>query len=194
MAAAGRDPDRVYVLQGISPIIGGTDAEARAERERLEALIPEATGLSFLSDYFPGVDFEGLTLDDRAKDAGLDRLELDKSDYRKHRPVIARDNPTLREVYSLLTGSFSDDGLVGTPEKIADTLERWFAERAADGFMLMAPSLPGGLERFVDGVVPILQRRGLFRTEYEGATLREHLGLPAPENRYARQPRAESRK
>lgn len=58
MAAAGRDPDRVYVLQGISPIIGGTDAEARAERERLEALIPEATGLSFLSDYFPGVDFE----------------------------------------------------------------------------------------------------------------------------------------
>jgi FMN-dependent oxidoreductase, nitrilotriacetate monooxygenase family len=187
VAAAGRNPEQVHVLQGIMPIIGSTEQEARDKRNRLEALIPEETGVEFLSDYFRGyVDFAGFTLDDRARDAGLDRLEMPKTDYLKHRPVIARENPTLREVYSLLTGSFSGDDLVGTPERIADTLERWFKGRAADGFMLMAPSLPDGLEDFVDRVVPILQKRGLLRTDYEGSTLREHLGLPVPANRYAR--------
>ncbi|RUS42428.1 LLM class flavin-dependent oxidoreductase [Cohnella sp. AR92] len=187
VAAAGRNPDQVHILQGIMPIIGSTEQEARDKKARLESLIPEETGLGFLADYFRGyADFDGLRLEDRAKDAGLDRLEMAKTDYRKHQPIIARENPTLREVYSLLTGSFSGDELVGTPERIADTLETWFRGRAADGFMLMAPSLPDGLEDFVDQVVPILQQRGLFRTEYEGSTLREHLGLPVPENRYAR--------
>ncbi|WP_027094045.1 LLM class flavin-dependent oxidoreductase [Cohnella thermotolerans] len=185
VAAAGRSPDDVVVLQGISPVIGRTEREAREKLELLESLITEETGLSFLSDYFPGVDFSGFTLDSRAAEVGLDRLELNKSDYRKHQPVIARENPTLRQVYSLLTGSFSGDPFVGTPEKIADTLEEWFVERAADGFMLMAPQQPEGLEEFVDLVIPILQERGLFRTEYEGATLRENLGLKRPANRFA---------
>ncbi|QAY66988.1 LLM class flavin-dependent oxidoreductase [Paenibacillus protaetiae] len=185
VAAAGRNPEQVYILQGISPIIGSTDEEAREKRNQLESLIPEETGIGFLSDYFHGfADLSGFSLDDRAKDAGLDRLPMTKTDYLKHQPIISRINPTLREVYSLLTGSFSGDHLVGTPEKIADTLEHWFRHRAADGFMLMAPSLPDGLEDFVDHVVPILQKRGLFRTEYEGTTLREHLGLPFPVNRY----------
>lgn len=186
VASLGRNPDEVYILQGVSPIIGRTDEEARTKLKQLESLITEETGIGFLSDYFKGVDFSGVTLDSRAKDVGLDRLEETKSDYKKHQPVIARENPKLREVYSLLTGSFSGDHLVGTPVKIADTLERWFSERAADGFMLMAPSLPDGLEDFVDRVVPILQERGLFRQDYEGDTLRDHIGLPIPPNRYAR--------
>ncbi|XID92719.1 LLM class flavin-dependent oxidoreductase [Paenibacillaceae bacterium WGS1546] len=185
VAEAGRNPDDVYVLQGISPIIGRTDEEAREKQKRLEALITEETGIAFLADYFKGVDFAGRTLDSRASELGLGRLDETKSDYLKHRLVIEREDPTLREVYSLLTGSFSGDGFVGTPATIADTLERWFTERAADGFMLMAPSLPDGLEDFVDQVVPILQRRGLFRKEYEGDTLREHIGLPIPANRFA---------
>ncbi|MEC0246473.1 LLM class flavin-dependent oxidoreductase [Paenibacillus chitinolyticus] len=187
VASFGRSPDEVVILQGIFPVIGRTQEEADEKYRRLESYISEETGFSFLQDYFPGVDFAGLTLESRAADAGLDRLDLDKSDYRKHRPVIARENPTLREVYSLLTGSFSREGWVGTPEKIADTLEEWFTERAADGFMLTAPLLPDGLDDFVEEVVPLLQQRGLFRTEYAGDTLREHLGLRVPENRYARE-------
>lgn len=185
VVAAGRAEEDVVILQGISPIIGRTEREAKEKLETLESLITEETGLSFLSDYFPGVDFRGVTLDSRAADVGLDRLEFNKSDYKKHQPVIARENPTLRQVYSLLTGSFSGDHLVGTPDRIADTLQEWFEDRAADGFMLMAPQQPEGIEEFVDLVVPILQERGLFRTEYEGATLRENLGLKIPENRFA---------
>ncbi|MCC3376162.1 LLM class flavin-dependent oxidoreductase [Cohnella sp. REN36] len=184
VASFGRSPDDVYILQGISPVIGATEAEARAKLSALESLISEETGFGFLRDYFPGVDFTGLTLDARASEAGLGELDLAKSDYKKHKAVISRENPTLRQVYSLLTGSFSGDHLVGTPEKIANTLEEWFLDRAADGFMLMAPQLPDGLEDFVDHVVPILQARGLFRTEYEGSTLREHFHLPHPTTRY----------
>lgn len=186
-ASFGRSPDEVVILQGIFPVIGSTQEEADEKYRQLESYISEETGFSFLRDYFPGVDFTGLTLESRAADAGLDRLRLDKSDYRKHQPVIARENPTLREVYSLLTGSFSREDWVGTPEKIADTLEEWFTEHAADGFMLMAPLLPDGLHDFVEEVVPLLQQRGLFRTEYTGDTLREHLGLRLPGNRYVRE-------
>ncbi|OXS61810.1 monooxygenase [Cohnella sp. CIP 111063] len=185
VAEAGRNPDDVYVLQGISPIIGRTEEEAREKQKRLESLITEETGIGFLSDYFKSVDFTGYTLDHRANDFGLGQLDEGKSDYKKHQLVIARENPTLRQVYSLLTGSFSGDGFVGTPDKIADTLERWFTEGAADGFMLMSPVLPDGLEDFVEHVVPLLQRRGLFREDYEGSTLREHIGLPMPPNRFA---------
>ncbi|WP_042170364.1 LLM class flavin-dependent oxidoreductase [Paenibacillus gorillae] len=184
-AATGRSPEDVYILQGISPIIAESDEAAKAKLRQLEALITDEQGIGFLSDYFRTVDFSGFTLESRAVDVGLDRVDESKSDYKKHQPVIARENPTLREVYSLLTGSFSGDHLVGSPEKIADTLEYWFQERAADGFMLMAPLLPDGLDDFVNLVVPILQERGLFRTEYEGSTLREHFGLPKPANRFS---------
>lgn len=185
VAAAGRSADDVYILQGISPVIAETEEAAKRKLKQLESYITEETGIGFLSDYFPSVDFTGATLDSRAADFGLDRLPETKSDYIKHRPVIAKENPTLREVYSLLTGSFSSEHFVGTPEKIADTLETWFTERAADGFMLMAPLLPQGLEDFVEHVVPLLQQRGLFRTEYEGSTLRDHFHLPKPQNRFA---------
>ncbi|MGG1314519.1 LLM class flavin-dependent oxidoreductase [Cohnella laeviribosi] len=185
VAAAGRNPDDVYILQGISPVIGATEEEARAKRKELEALLPEETIIGFLADYFKEVDFSRFTADTTAREAGLDTIQAANPDYRKHQPVIARENPTLREIYSLIIGSFSGDSFVGTPEKIASSLEKWFLEGAADGFMLMAPALPEGLEVFVDRVVPLLQERGLFRSEYEGRTLREHLGLPIPVNRHA---------
>lgn len=183
-AQFGRSPDDIYILQGISPIIGDTEELARAKLRQLESYITEEQGIGFLSDYFKEVDFTGFTLQSHAREVGIDQLPLTKSDYKKHQPVIARENPTLREVYSLLTGSFSGDHLVGTPEKIANTLEQWFHKKAADGFMLMAPLLPDGLEDFVNKVVPILQQRGLVRHEYEGSTLREHFGLAKPDNRF----------
>ncbi|WP_080834468.1 LLM class flavin-dependent oxidoreductase [Cohnella massiliensis] len=185
VASFGRNPDNVYILQGIAPVIGATDEEAQAKKKRLEALLPDETILGFLADYFKELDFSRFTPETTAAEAGLDTLQAANPDYRKHQPVIARENPTLREIYSLIIGSFSGDHLVGTPEKIADTLEQWFLGGAADGFMLMAPALPEGLDDFVNGVVPILQARGLFRLEYEGSTLREHFSLPVPPNRFS---------
>lgn len=185
-ASYGRHPDDVYILQGISPVIGSTEEEARAKKRQLESLLADETVLGFLSDYFKEIDFGKFTPDTTAAEAGLDTLRAANPDYKKHQPIIARENPTLREVYSLIIGSFSGDHLVGTPEKIADSLEKWFLGGAADGFMLMAPALPEGLDDFVNLVVPLLQKRGLFRLEYEGSTLREHFGLPLPPNRYGR--------
>jgi FMN-dependent oxidoreductase (nitrilotriacetate monooxygenase family) len=186
VASFGRNPHDVYILQGISPVIGATEEEARAKKKRLEDLLTDETILGFLTDYFKEIDFSRFTPETTAAEAGLDTLRAANPDYRKHQPVIARENPTLREIYSLIIGSFSGDHLVGTPEKIADTLEQWFLGGAADGFMLMAPALPEGLNDFVNHVVPILQERGLFRRAYEGSTLREHFGLPVPPNRYVR--------
>ncbi|WP_261807921.1 hypothetical protein [Paenibacillus sp. N3.4] len=98
--------------------------------------------------------------------------------------IIAKENPTLRQLYSLLTRSYSDEAFVGTAEHIANSMETWFNEDAADGFMLMTPLLPSGLQDFVDDVVPILQDRGLLRYEYEGTTLREHFELRIPANQF----------
>ncbi|MFC4101546.1 LLM class flavin-dependent oxidoreductase [Paenibacillus xanthanilyticus] len=192
VAEAGRNPDDVYILQGISPVIGATEEEAIAKRKALEALLGDDTILGFLADYFKELDFSGFTPETTAQEAGLDALQAANPDYRKHQPVIARENPTLREIYSLIIGSFSGDHLVGTPEKIADTLEHWFRGGAADGFMLMAPALPEGLDDFVRHVVPILRARGLFREEYEADTLRGHIGLRTPPNRHAASRFAES--
>jgi FMN-dependent oxidoreductase (nitrilotriacetate monooxygenase family) len=183
-ASYERSPDDIYILQGISPIIAASDDEAWQRFHALEALITDEQGIGFLSDYFRDVDFTGCTLESLASDVNLGQLSETKSDYKKHQEVIARENPTLREVYSILTGSLSNGHLIGTPEKIADTLELWFNERAADGFMLMAPFLPEGLEDFVNLVVPILQERGLFRTDYEGETLRDHFHLSKPVHRH----------
>lgn len=184
VASFGRSPDDVYILQGISPVIGETEKIAQERFEYLESLITDEKGLRFLTDYFGHVDFSGTTLETKATDIGLEKVQNVRFEFEKFREVIARDKPTLRQVYSLLTGSSTSHHFIGTPEKIADELERWFTERAADGFMLMSPLLPVGLEEFVDRVVPILQERGLFRLGYEGDTLRDHFGFPKPGNRF----------
>jgi alkanesulfonate monooxygenase SsuD/methylene tetrahydromethanopterin reductase-like flavin-dependent oxidoreductase (luciferase family) len=99
--------------------------------------------------------------------------------------LARRENLTIRDLYLRIAGARGHQQVVGTPESIADQLQQWFEEGAADGFNIMSPWLPGGLVEFADLVVPELQRRGLFRTEYEGSTLRANLGLPRPANRYA---------
>jgi alkanesulfonate monooxygenase SsuD/methylene tetrahydromethanopterin reductase-like flavin-dependent oxidoreductase (luciferase family) len=97
--------------------------------------------------------------------------------------LARRENLTVRQLAQRL-GGFSGLSMVGTPQTIADEMEQWLRERGCDGFNIMFPYLPAGLDDFVDKVVPELQRRGLFRREYEGTTLREHLGLPRPGNRF----------
>jgi alkanesulfonate monooxygenase SsuD/methylene tetrahydromethanopterin reductase-like flavin-dependent oxidoreductase (luciferase family) len=133
-----------------------------------------------------GTDLTGLPLDGPLPDLPEERdINGNKSRFTLVAELARRDGLTLRELIARLGGGRGHRVFAGTPEQTADQLEEWFTQGAADGFNIMPPHLPGGLEDFVDHVVPILQRRGLFRTEYTGRTLREHYGLARPANRLA---------
>lgn len=183
----GRDPEQVKILPGISPFIGSTEAEAHAlEREFNELTVPEY-GLRQLAGQ-TGADLSGLDLDapvplELFADAG-DVTDNSRSRFQVVAGIVQRERPTLRELLHRLAGARGHRVFTGTPEQVADTITEWFTQGAADGFNVMPPSLPSGLEAFTEQVVPILQQRGLFRTEYAGSTLRDHLGLAEPENRY----------
>ncbi|MEU3467689.1 LLM class flavin-dependent oxidoreductase [Streptomyces sp. NPDC006687] len=184
LARYGRTEEDLLVLPGIAPVIGSTEAEANAlERELTELQIPEY-GLAQLSGML-GTDLTGLPLDGPLPDLPEERdINGNKSRFTLVAELARRDGLTLRELIARLGAGRGHRVHAGTPEQIADQLEEWFTQGAADGFNIMAPVLPTGLTDFVDHVVPILQRRGLFRTEYSGTTLREHYGLPRPANRY----------
>ncbi|WP_131769449.1 LLM class flavin-dependent oxidoreductase [Candidatus Protofrankia californiensis] len=185
LARYGRAPEDVKILPGICPIIGDTEVRARELEEELTALqIPEY-GLAQLSNMV-GVDLSGLPLDGPLPDLPDERdINGNKSRFTLVAELARRDGLNLRQLIARLGGGRGHRVFAGTPEQIADQLEEWFTQDAADGFNIMPPFLPGGLADFVDLVVPILQRRGLFRTEYTGRTLRDHYGLPRPANRLA---------
>jgi len=182
--ALGRGPEAIRVLPGLTTIIGATQAQARARRDALVDLIPWDYSLTRLAGTL-GVPVERLQLDARLPDD----LPLPNNGNGNHTffnatLALARSQQlTVRELIRELAGGGGHRVLVGTPEQIADDIEHWFRHGAADGFNLMPDALPGGLQDFVDGVVPILQQRGLFRTEYAGHTLREHFGLARPVGR-----------
>lgn len=124
-------------------------------------------------------------------DGPLPKLDAEASNAVKSRfklvqEMAERDNMTIRELYKYVAGSRGHHIFVGTPEQLADKMQEWVDTKACDGFNIMPPLLPEGIEVFVDQVVPILQERGVFRKEYEGTTLREHFGLEKPVNRYAK--------
>ncbi|MCB5164445.1 LLM class flavin-dependent oxidoreductase [Streptomyces bambusae] len=185
LARYGRAEDGLLVLPGIAPVIGSTEAEARRlEQELTELQVPEY-GLAQLSGML-GVDLTGLPLDGRLPDLPEERdINGNKSRFTLVAELARREDLTLRELIARLGAGRGHRVFAGTPEQIADQLQEWFENGAADGFNIMAPVLPTGLSDFVDHVVPILQQRGLFRTEYTGRTLRDHYGLPRPANRYA---------
>jgi FMN-dependent oxidoreductase (nitrilotriacetate monooxygenase family) len=179
-AAYGR-PGGIKVLPGLTTIIGATPAEALRRRDELVDQIPWRYSLTRIAGIL------GLSPDDLQLDARLpDNLTLPNGGNGNHTFFHAtlaearRGGHTVRELIRALAGGGGHRVIVGTPEQIADDIEHWFNGGAADGFNLMPDALPDGLEAFVEGVVPILQRRGLFRTEYEGRTLREHFGLARP--------------
>ncbi|TLS47582.1 LLM class flavin-dependent oxidoreductase [Streptomyces montanus] len=185
LARHGRTEDQLLVLPGIAPVIGSTEAEARAlEQELTDLQVPEY-GLAQLSGML-GTDLTGLPLDGPLPALPEERdINGNKSRFTLVAELARRDGLTLRELIARLGGGRGHRVFAGTPEQIADEIEEWFTEGAADGFNIMPPHLPGGLEDFVDHVVPILQQRGLFRTEYTGRTLRENYGLARPTNRLA---------
>ena len=187
----GRRPEDVVILPGISPVLGGTEAEARAlERELEELLVPEY-GLEQLS-LMVGVPLGVEDLDRPLPDVPPEEaINGNKSRRTLVVELARREDLTVRRIIARLAGGRGHRVFAGTPEQVADTIEEWFRAGAADGFNVMPPHLPGGLTDFVDHVVPILQARGLFRTEYTGRTLRENYGLARPENRYAGDPAAD---
>lgn len=182
--ALGRGPDAVQVLAGLTTIIGATEAQARRRRDELVDLIPWDYSLTRLAGTL-GITPDRLRLDERLPG----NLALPANGNGNHTffnatlALARRHGYTVRELIRELAGGGGHRVIVGTPEQIADDIEHWFRHGAADGFNLMPDALPDGLQDFVDGVVPILQRRGIFRTEYEGGTLREHLGLARPQGR-----------
>ena len=189
--AAGRDPDGVLVLPGIVPFIGSTEREARELARQLDELrIPEY-GLWQLAwnlrDRSVGVRARraAARLHPGAPETG--RLAEPLGSH--HRTGRQRENLTVREILSRLGGGRGHFTFVGTPDQVADTIISWFEGGAADGFNIMAPALPSGLETFIEHVLPILRGKGLFREEYAGATLREHYGLPVPANQFRRDAR-----
>jgi FMN-dependent oxidoreductase (nitrilotriacetate monooxygenase family) len=181
IAAEGRDPDGVKVLPGIVPIIGDTPEQALANRAELDGLINTEYALKQLSTFLE-YDATGFALDEPLPDLTDHLATIEGHQSRSHLIVelAAREQLTVRELLGKLGGGRGHFVLAGTPAQIADHIQTWFEQGAADGFNIMAPLLPYGLERFVDEVVPILQDRGLFRTAYDGTTLRDRYGLPRP--------------
>jgi FMN-dependent oxidoreductase (nitrilotriacetate monooxygenase family) len=183
--AHGRHPDHLLILPGLYPVIGGTLADAKRRKAELDALLDRGTELTKFARAL-GIQPEDLELDAPLPYALIDQVK--RSDvshgFIRSTVLLARsENLTVRELLDRNPGAHRM--IVGTPDTIADDIERWFIHRAADGFNLNADIFPSGLADFVDHVVPLLQKKGIFRREYEGTTLREHYGLPRPPNRYA---------
>lgn len=190
-AGLGRDPDHVKILPGLSPYIGSTEAEAAALLEEFNDLIQPAFSLAQLKQ-MTGLDLSGHDLD-----APFPRELIDLSGpkgaasrFQLIVDIVERENPTLRQLIHRLAGARGHFVIAGTPERIADEIQTWFEGGAADGFNIMPPWLSGGFDIFVAEVVPILRKRGLFRTDYAGTTLRDHFGLPRPASLYADPARA----
>ncbi len=179
--AVGRDPDHLLVLPGAFVVVGASDEEARAKKARLDALVHPASGIASLSVQL-GTDASGFELD--APLPEIPPSNASKSGRQKLVDLSQREGYTGRQLAQLVGGNYGTLEFIGSATTIADHMQRWLDERGCDGFNVMFPYLPAGVDEFVDQVVPELQRRGLFRTAYEGRTLREHLGLPRPRNRF----------
>lgn len=181
MAAFGRAPDELKIMPGFFVTVGDTQAEAHEKREVLQRLIHPEVGIALLSQRM------GLDLSDFDVDGPLPEVPQDKVISSRVTLLVdmaRRENMTIRQLYTQIAGGRGHYDICGTPEHIADVMQEWFETGAADGFNVMPPVFPDSLSDFVDKVVPELQRRGLYRTRYEGTTLRENLGLSRPASRY----------
>jgi len=181
LAKYGRAEEDLKILPALRPVVGRTAAEARAKFDQLQELLHPLVGLARLNQTFG--DLSGYPLDGPVPLDKLGPAEL-RSVSAQLLERVKRQNPTIRELYGEVAGR-GGFCLIGAAADIADVMQDWFANDACDGFNITPTHLPGGCQDFVEMVTPELQRRGLFRTEYEGTTLRENLGLKRPVNRYA---------
>jgi FMN-dependent oxidoreductase (nitrilotriacetate monooxygenase family) len=186
-AEEGRAPDRVLILPGLSPVIGSTEAEAQRIARELNDLSDPEVGRKRLSGRFGGHDFSHLDLDATLSPEDFPdpaTVEAARSRTEMIIGLVRRKRPTLRQLLGYMAGARGHYVTAGTPEQIAELIEDWFHDGAADGFNLMPPVLPAMLEIFIAEVVPLLQKRGLFRTAYTGETLRAQYGLARPDLRF----------
>lgn len=180
MAKFGRDPDQLKVLPALRPIVAKTRAQAQAKYDRMQEVLHPLVGLNRLSNALG--DLSGCDLDGPVPLDKLGPAEL-KSTSKALIERVKRDNPTIRQLYGDVAGK-GGFAVIGTPADVADVMQDWFESEACDGFNITPSILPSGCTDYVELVTPELQRRGLFRTEYEGKTLRENLGLAPAPNRY----------
>jgi alkanesulfonate monooxygenase SsuD/methylene tetrahydromethanopterin reductase-like flavin-dependent oxidoreductase (luciferase family) len=168
-------------------MIAATEAEAQLMMRETNELSDPDVGRKRLSGRFGGHDFSHLPLDRPLVPGDFPEpssVEAARSRTEVILGLVRRENPTLRQLLGMLAGARGHFTFAGTPEQVADLIEDWFTDGAADGFNIMPPLLPSMLDVFSTEVVPLLQRRGLFRTAYEGKTLREHYGLPWPKSAF----------
>ena len=180
MIKLGRNPDHLKVLPGAFVVVGETAEVAQKKRALLDSLVHYDSGIASLSI---ALGHDASSFDPNRPLPHIPESNASKSGRERVLALAERENLTVRQLAGRL-GGYSGLAMVGTPTMIADQMEEWLMNGACDGFNVMFPYLPGGLDDFVDQVVPELQRRGMFRTDYEGRTLRENLGLPRPANRY----------
>jgi N-acetyl-S-(2-succino)cysteine monooxygenase len=180
-ARNGRSSHSILIMPGVLAVIGRSKAEAEDKYARVQSLIHPELGVAYLSEML-GTDVSPFPLDGPLPD-----VPLTNSQQGRQKVIVEmarRDNLTIRQLYMRVAGQRAHRTVCGTASDIADSLEHWYKTGAADGFNILALTHPHGVVDFCDQVVPELQRRGLFRTAYEGRTLRENLGLPRPVNRY----------
>jgi len=180
MEKLGRSREHMKIMPACFVVVGETVEQAREKRARLDSLVHYANAIGSLSIAL-GHDASKFDPDGLLPD--IPESNASKSARQKVVDLARREKLTVRQLALRLRG-YSGLAMVGTPRTIADEMEEWVATEGSDGFTIMFPYLPGGLDDFVNGVVPELQRRGIFRREYEGKTLRENLGLPRPKNRF----------
>ncbi|QRG66746.1 LLM class flavin-dependent oxidoreductase [Brevibacillus choshinensis] len=184
-AQHGRSPEQVIILPGICPIIGESEADAKEKEAQLHELTHPAYSLLQLSNRI-GFDLSGYPLDGPLPELpATEKIAGHQSRTKLIRDLAEREQLTIRQLLLRLAGGRGHRTIAGTAKQVADELEAWFTQGAADGFNIMPQITNGGLDDFLDQVVPELQRRGLFRTEYTGKTLREHYGLEVPANQFA---------
>ncbi|MDE1150843.1 MAG: LLM class flavin-dependent oxidoreductase [Azospirillaceae bacterium] len=182
LAEFGRTPDSLKIMPAVTPVIGRTRAEAQDLQRELDGLIPADIAISKLEALLGNIDLSGHDRDGPLPPLPADALAGQNSTRDRVLELAARERLPITELARRVAAGRTSRTIVGTAEDVADELAAWEGQGAADGFVVAAPFLPGGLEDFVDQVVPILQERGHFRTAYEGRTLRENLGLQRPRN------------
>jgi len=182
----GRSPDEVFILSGLHIIVGQTEEEANSKYQEIADLVNMEDALKDLSHYFNDIDFSQYPLDEPFPDLGEYASDGHKSFSDRLKKIAKEENLTLRQLAQRVSTPKGGNTFIGTPLQIADTIQEWFEAEAVDGFIINpGPIMPEGLNDFIDYIIPILQERGIFRTEYEADTLRGNLGLQIPVNRYS---------
>lgn len=184
VAKYGRSPDDLKILPGLFVLVGETESEAKDKFDHLQSLLPTEVGIGLLSAQLGNIDLSAYPVDGPLP-SDLEEPEGPKGRFQMLTGLARKEGLTIRQLYERVAPARGHLSIYGTASQVVDQMECWIEQDAADGFNVMGPTLPGGLEDFVRLAIPELQRRNLFRREYEGSTLRDRLALPYPRNKFS---------